>query len=60
VDRIPFDPGIDFCIDLAPDGERIALLGQPNEIVTGSLHVAFMLNFFDELRRPRSAASALT
>ena len=40
-------------LDLAPDGKRFAILpgNDPNEAQTGSLHMTFLLNFFDELRR---------
>ena len=38
---------------LAPDGKRFAVFPRPDtaEEGNGSLHVTFLLNFFDELRR---------
>jgi hypothetical protein len=39
-------------LDLAPDGRRFAVL--PRDVATdekGSVHVTFLLNLFDELRR---------
>lgn len=40
-------------LDLAPDGKRFAILPRddPSEAQTGLIHVTFLLNFFDELRR---------
>jgi serine/threonine-protein kinase len=39
-------------LDLAPDGKRFAVLPRPEVAAeTGSVHVTFLLNFFDELRR---------
>ena len=40
-------------LDLAPDGKRLAILPRdaPAEAQRGSVHVTFLLNFFDELRR---------
>jgi len=40
-------------LDMAPDGKRFAILprNDPTEAQGGSLHVTFLLNFFDELRR---------
>ena len=38
--------------DLSPDGKRVAMFPQDAaEQQQGSLHVTFLLNFFDELRR---------
>jgi serine/threonine-protein kinase len=38
--------------DLAPDGKRFAVFPRPYlEDKQGSLHVTFLLNFFDEIRR---------
>jgi len=39
--------------DLAPDGKRFAVLPSLNisSEETGDVHVTFLLNFFDELRR---------
>jgi hypothetical protein len=38
--------------DLAPDGKRVAAFPRPDaEENGGTLHVTFLLNFFDELRR---------
>jgi Tol biopolymer transport system component len=47
------DPSGDRNYDLAPDGKRFAIfpnLNAPAE-EKGSVHVTFLLNFFDELRR---------
>src|SRR5689334_22218398 len=44
------DPSGDPNIDVSPDGKRVAVfprLGGPDE-QKGSLHVTFLLNFFDE------------
>jgi len=40
-------------LDLAPDGKRFAVfpMPDPNAEETGSVHVTFLLNFFDELKR---------
>ncbi len=40
-------------LDLAPDGKRFAVFPMPDPKVEekGSVHVTFLLNFFDELRR---------
>jgi hypothetical protein len=40
-------------LDLHPDGKRFAVLASPETTGEdkGSLHVTFLLNFFDELRR---------
>jgi hypothetical protein len=40
-------------LDLAPDGKRFAVLPPPKlpGDQKGSVHVTFVLNFFDELRR---------
>jgi serine/threonine-protein kinase len=40
-------------LDLSPDGKRFAVLTMPDELAhpQGSVHVTFLLNFFDELRR---------
>jgi serine/threonine-protein kinase len=40
-------------LDLAPDGKRFAVLVMPEATVgeKGSVHIAFLLNFFDELKR---------
>jgi Tol biopolymer transport system component/predicted Ser/Thr protein kinase len=39
--------------DLAPDGKRFAIFPAPNQAAEdkGSVHVTFLLNFFDEVRR---------
>ena len=39
--------------DLAPDGKRFVVLPLPEATAddTGPVHVTFLLNFFDELRR---------
>lgn len=38
--------------DLSPDGKRVVVFPlAPAEEAKGSLHVTFLLNFFDELRR---------
>ena len=40
-------------MDLAPDGKRFAVFPPSGKSAEekGSLHVTFLLNFFDELRR---------
>jgi predicted Ser/Thr protein kinase len=40
-------------LDLAPDGKRFAVFPRPEATkeANGSVHVTFLLNFFDELRR---------
>ena len=40
-------------LDLAPNGKRFAMLAAPESAAPGqsSMHVTFLLNFFDELRR---------
>jgi serine/threonine-protein kinase len=45
-------PGYVF-LDLAPDGKRVAALLDPAEPAEKkeNVHVTFLLNFFDELRR---------
>jgi serine/threonine-protein kinase len=57
-DRQIFRPGgshLEFApnLELAPDGKRLAVLAPPEnvELEKGSVHVVFLLNFFDELRR---------
>jgi Protein kinase domain/WD40-like Beta Propeller Repeat len=42
-----------WSFDVAPDGQRFAVLAPPNSVggTTKSVHVTFLLNFFDELRR---------
>ena len=37
--------------DLSPDGERFAVVQPEASEQKGPLHVTFLLNFFDELRR---------
>lgn len=38
--------------DLAPDGKRVAAIPRPEvDERAGTLHVTFLLNFFDEVRR---------
>jgi serine/threonine-protein kinase len=51
-DRQIFDPGVSH-LDLAPDGKRFVILVPPDSAgkEKGSVHVTFLLNFFDELRR---------
>jgi serine/threonine-protein kinase len=46
-------PTVDQNFDLAPDGTRIEALvaAPPTEESKASVHVTFLLNFFDELRR---------
>jgi hypothetical protein len=43
---------------LAPDGKRFAVFTMPEAtgLDKGSVHVTFLLNFFDELRRRAPAA----
>jgi serine/threonine-protein kinase len=38
-------------IDLAPDGKHFAIFPQPQAEEKGSVHMTFLFNFFDELRR---------
>ena len=40
-------------LDLAPDGKRFAVPAAPETATPekGSVHVIFLLNFFDELKR---------
>jgi Tol biopolymer transport system component len=47
------DASGDVNLDVAPDGKRLAVFPAPDakEGEKGSLHVTFLLNFFDELRR---------
>jgi serine/threonine-protein kinase len=51
VSRI-FNPGVSH-MDLAPDGKHFAVLAPAENSASakGSVHVTFLLNFFDELRR---------
>ncbi len=51
-DKRVFYPGSSN-LDLAPDGKRFAAFGEPENARTekGPVHVTFLLNFFDELRR---------
>jgi serine/threonine-protein kinase len=51
-DRQVFYPG-SFNLDLAPDGKRFAVFGEPENAgpEKGSVHVVFLQNFFDEVRR---------
>jgi Tol biopolymer transport system component/predicted Ser/Thr protein kinase len=46
-------PGIQWSMDLAPDGKRFAVFPIPEATgeQKGSVHVTVLLNFFDELRR---------
>jgi hypothetical protein len=46
-------PGIQWSLDLAPDGKRFAVFPRPEATgeQKGSVHVTVLLNFFDELRR---------
>lgn len=39
--------------DIAPDGKRFAVFARPEsgEGKQGNVHVTFLLNFFDEVRR---------
>jgi Tol biopolymer transport system component len=51
-DRRVLLPNFIHVLDLHPDGTRLAVFPRPDaEAVTGNLHVTFLLNFFDELRR---------
>jgi serine/threonine-protein kinase len=51
-DKQLFYPGVSN-LDLAPDGKRFAVLGSPESAANAKrpVHVTFLLNFFDELRR---------
>jgi Tol biopolymer transport system component len=46
-------PGVQWSLDLAPDGKRFAVFPRPDATGErkGSVHVTVLLNFFDELRR---------
>ncbi len=46
-------PGVQWSLDLAPDGKRFAVFPRPQAASEqkGSIHVTVLLNFFDELRR---------
>jgi hypothetical protein len=38
--------------DVSPDGKRVVMFPRPTEEQSqGSVHVTFLLNFFDEVRR---------
>ena len=50
-DRSTFDPGSLFNMDIAPDGKHFAFFPYESVYVKGNVHVTFLLNFFDELRR---------
>src|SRR5262249_2638085 len=49
--RIFYAGGLDLA--LAPDGKRFAVFSMPgaDRAEKGSVHVTFLVNFFDELRR---------
>jgi serine/threonine-protein kinase len=51
-DRMLFNPGA-LHLDLAPDGKHFAVAAAPENAgpEKGSVHLVFLLNFFDELRR---------
>jgi serine/threonine-protein kinase len=51
-DQKIFNPGA-IDLDLAPNGKRFAVPVLPEKArpASGSVHVTFLLNFFDELRR---------
>ena len=51
-DRQIFSPSVTH-LDLAPDGKRFVILAPEENAgpAKGSVHVTFLLNFFDELRR---------
>jgi hypothetical protein len=45
-------PSGKFNLDVAADGKRMAVFAKPEmKEDNGSVHVTFLLNFFDELRR---------
>jgi hypothetical protein len=48
-----YDTGAIWNLDLAPDGKRFAVIPRPETAgeQKGSVHVTFLLNFFDEVRR---------
>jgi eukaryotic-like serine/threonine-protein kinase len=47
-----FRDGVRQSFDVAPDGKRVVMFPRPTETKNeGSLHVTFLLNFFDEVRR---------
>ena len=44
--------GLRQSFDMSPDGTRAVVFPRPaDEPVEGSLHVTFLLNFFDQVRR---------
>jgi serine/threonine-protein kinase len=44
--------GVEQNFDVSPDGKRVVMFPRPTaEQSQGSLHVTFLLNFFDEVRR---------
>ena len=46
-------PGVQWSLDLAPDGKRFAVFPRPETTAEqkGLVHITVLLNFFDELRR---------
>ena len=51
-DRQVLLPNFIRTLDLHPAGKRFAVFPRPEmEEPSGNVHVTFMLNFFDELRR---------
>jgi hypothetical protein len=48
-------------LDLAPDGKHFAIIPQTDSASeeTGSPHITFLLNFFDEVRRRASFAKMI-
>jgi eukaryotic-like serine/threonine-protein kinase len=51
-DRQVLQPNFIRILDLHPDGKRFAVFPRPEiEASSDNVHVTFMLNFFDELRR---------
>ena len=37
--------------DVAPDGKRVVAFPAPEEESKGSVHLTFLMNFFDEVKR---------
>jgi hypothetical protein len=52
-DKQIFSTGLFPNLDLMPDGKRFVVFARPETTGEGkaSVHVTFLLNFFDELRR---------
>jgi serine/threonine protein kinase/Tol biopolymer transport system component len=57
-DTETFDPGLEFNVDIAPDGRHFAFFRYSDkaEEAKGGIRATFLLNFFDELRRKAPAS----